>query len=114
MIKFFNAHFKKQHHCNISWLGGHSQGQWNHKSSSTGLIDEVIKLSGLEAEFNEPLIPVDKILQGLDGCNEPRQHQWSYQQVIGILNYIVASLCPDITFAVCQCAFSDNSSGITS
>jgi hypothetical protein len=74
-----------------------------------GLIDKVITLCGLEAESNEHLTPADKILfPALEG-DAPRQHNWSYRQVIGILNYIAATSRPDITFAVHQCArFSHN------
>jgi hypothetical protein len=74
-----------------------------------GLINKVIKLCGLEAEFNEDLTPADKILHEFEEGSEPRQHTWSYRQVIGVLNYIAASSRPDITFAVHQCArFSNN------
>jgi hypothetical protein len=74
-----------------------------------GLIDKVIKLCGLEAKSNEHLTPADKIIHAFDDNIEPRQHSWSYRQVIGILNYIAARSRPDITFAVHQCArFSNN------
>jgi len=68
-----------------------------------GLIDKVIKICGLESESNTRLTLVDKILQNNDTINEPRLHQWSYCQVIDILNYIVASTQPDITFTIHEC-----------
>jgi hypothetical protein len=69
-----------------------------------GLIDKIIKFCGLENESNKHLMLADKILKESDGMEEPRQHQWSYRQAIGILNNIAASSYPDITFAVHQCA----------
>ena len=77
----------------------------------TGLIDKVIQLCGLEAKSNKHLPSADKILLDSDAVwpDEPRKHNWSYRQAIGILNYIAASSRPDITFAVHQCArFSNN------
>jgi hypothetical protein len=74
-----------------------------------GLIDKVINAYGLENESNVHLTPADKILHDTTPVIEPRLHQWSYRQEIGILNYIAASTRPDIMFAVHQCArFSAN------
>jgi hypothetical protein len=67
----------EQLHRDISWLGGHSQCQWIINLRQPGLINKVIKLCGLEAESNKHLTPADKILQESNGCDEPRQHQWS-------------------------------------
>jgi hypothetical protein len=66
-------------------------------------------LCKLENETNEHNTPVDRILQCPETNDEPRIHDWSYRQVIGILNYIAATSHPDITFAAHQCArFSGN------
>jgi hypothetical protein len=74
-----------------------------------GLIDKVIALCGLEHESNEHRTPADKILHSFMPDDTPRQYNWSYRQVIGVLNYIAASSRPDISFAVHQCARFSNS-----
>jgi hypothetical protein len=112
MINLLNKQFKITSSTSIeTYLGlevsNNSDGSITLRQP--GLIDKVIKTCGLENESNEHLTPADKILCDSDGTNAPRQHNWSYRQVIGILNYIAASSRPDITFAVHQCArFSAN------
>lgn len=39
-----------------------------------------------------------------DKGGHPRQDQWNYRSVIGKLNFLAQHTCPDITFAVHQCA----------
>jgi hypothetical protein len=74
-----------------------------------GLIGKVITTCGLENESNEHKTPADKILYSTSPNDTPRELQWSYRQVIGMLNYIAATTRPDISFAVHQCArFSAN------
>jgi hypothetical protein len=73
-----------------------------------GLIDKVINICGLEHEPNQHRTPADKILHSKIIDDPPRQLQWSYHQVIGILNYIAATSRPDISFSVHQCARFSN------
>jgi hypothetical protein len=73
-----------------------------------GLINKVIALCGLKQESNQHQIPADTILQPNLPGEGTRQFTWSYRQVIGMLNYIVASTRPDISFAVHQCARFSN------
>ncbi len=74
-----------------------------------GLIDKAIALCGLETESNEHQTPADKILHSVHDDDSPRQYNWSYRQLIGVLNYIAATSRSDISFAVHQCArFSTN------
>jgi hypothetical protein len=112
MIALFNKHFKI---ISSSSIETYLSLEVTRNTDGTiplrqpGLIDKVITLCSLEAESNEHLTPADKLLfEFLEG-DEPRQHTWSYCQVIGVLNYIAATSRPDITFAVHQCArFSNN------
>jgi hypothetical protein len=95
MIELLNKNFKITSSNSIqTYLGlkvTRNQEENTITLRQTGLIDKVIRLCGLEDESNEHLTPADKILQQSDGVDAPRQHQWSYHQVIGILNYIAAT-----------------------
>lgn len=73
-----------------------------------GLIDKAISICGLEHESNEHRTPADKILHSVSLDDSSRQYQWSYRQLIGVLNYIAATSRPDISFAVHQCARFSN------
>ena len=39
-----------------------------------------------------------------DPNDEPRIRDWNYRSVVGELSYLQGMVCPDITFAVQQCA----------
>ncbi len=39
-----------------------------------------------------------------DSDGPEREHSWNYHAIIGMLNYLASSTCPDIAFAVHQCA----------
>jgi hypothetical protein len=75
-----------------------------------GLIEKVIYLMfRLESKPNEHQLPSDKILKPSSINDGPCQLSWSYRCNIGMLNYIATSSCPDISFAMHQCArFSSN------
>jgi hypothetical protein len=111
MLHILNSHFKIMLSHSINTYLGLEVTQ-NADGTITlrqpGLIDKVIKLCSLKHE-PKYLTPADKILQESDGIDAPHQHQWSHLQAIVLLNYIAATSCPDINFAVHQCAqFSTN------
>ncbi len=64
----------------------------------------MISLYGLEHEWNEHRTPADNNLHSFSPDDTPSLYQWSYHQVIGILNYTAATSQPDISFLVHQCA----------
>jgi hypothetical protein len=69
------------------------------------LIDRIIEAMGLEQRMTNarPTPAVKPLLhRDLDGL--PRQANWNYRSVIGMMNYLQQSTRPDISFAVHQCA----------
>jgi hypothetical protein len=69
----------------------------------SGLINKIISACGLQDQSAEHLTPATSILQA-DLNGPPRKHSWNYRSLIGMLNYLASSTCPDIAFAVHQCA----------
>jgi hypothetical protein len=70
------------------------------------LIEKVLQLCGLDTKSNEHLTLTDSILHPTNPTDEPRIHNWSYHQIIQILNCIAVTFWVDTTFVVCQCVRS--------
>ena len=80
----------------------------NHEDGSiellqTGLIDRVIRALGLEGA-NAKKTPAEFGALGKDTDGAPREQDWSYPSVVGMLLYLQNNSRPDLTFAVNQCA----------
>jgi hypothetical protein len=71
--------------------------------TQTGLIEAFIHDVSLSMSSNHKTTPADSILHP-DTSGSPRQDSWNYRSVIGKLNFLVQNTCPDISFAVHQCA----------
>ena len=69
----------------------------------TGLINRVIQALGLEGA-NTKKTPAEFGALGKDVDGPPREHDWSYPSVVGMLLYLQNNSRPDLTFAVNQCA----------
>ena len=68
----------------------------------TGLIDKVLKATGME-ECNAKPTPACTTALGTDSEGPRCQLSWDYASVIGMLMYLTSNSWPDIQFAV-QCA----------
>ncbi len=68
-----------------------------------GLIQKIISACGLQDQSAEHNTPANVILTS-DLTGPAREHSWNYRSIIGMLNYLASSTCPDIAFAVHQCA----------
>jgi hypothetical protein len=68
-----------------------------------GLINKIISFCGLEDESNQHKTPSTDILHD-DSNGAVREHTWNYRSMIGMLTFLSTSTCPDIAFAVHQCA----------
>ena len=51
-----------------------------------------------------PISPANKEALGSDSNGPPAQEHWDYRSVVGMLMYLASNSCPDIAFAVHQCA----------
>jgi hypothetical protein len=71
--------------------------------TQTGLINKIIKLTGLE-EANPKSTPSDKVPLGPCPDDSPHSEEWSYASVVGCLYYLCNNSRPDLSFAVNQCA----------
>ena len=69
------------------------------------LIECIITLLGIENDHTgEKITPVGKPLLNKDLNGVPRKYQWNYPAAIGMITYLIVSVCPDIAMAVHQCA----------
>jgi hypothetical protein len=68
-----------------------------------GLINKIITACGLQDQSSQHNTPTNMILTA-DLTGPSREHSWNYRSIIGMLNYLASSTCPDIAFAVHQCA----------
>ena len=69
-----------------------------------GLIRKLITECGLETESKQHnMLAVAKILHK-DEEGPPREAEWKYRTIIGMLMYLRMSSRPNIAFAVHQCA----------
>ena len=71
--------------------------------SQTGLIEKVIKATGL-SDSKPKDTPAAREPLGADKDGIPLQEQWSYPAIVGMLLYISSNTRPDIQFAVHQVA----------
>jgi len=80
----------------------------NIELTQTGLINKVIKYTGMEGASSKPS-PAAPDPLGADKLGEPFDEEWSYPSAIGMLLYLASNTRPDLTFSVHQAArFSHN------
>eukprot|EP00957_Ditylum_brightwellii_P168024 12790879-Ditylum_brightwellii.AAC.1 len=83
-----------------------SLGDGAYKLTQEGLIDKILKATGME-NYNPAVAPTlgPKSL-GPDPHSKDGQLQdkWSYASVIGMMMHVANNSRPEITFAVHQCA----------
>ena len=68
-----------------------------------GLIEIVLKETGLQ-DCNPDKTPASQKPLGTDKNGPEFAEQWSYSSVVGMLLYLAANSCPEIAYAVHQCA----------
>ena len=68
-----------------------------------GLITHVLNTTGL-LHSHLATTPANKEVLGSDSNGPPAQEHWDYCSVVGMLMYLASNSCPDIAFAVHQCA----------
>ncbi len=88
----------------VSTYLGIAVSRWDNgkiKLSQPSLMDKVINKCGLKVESKAHKTLASSIWY--KNYAETQQYTWSYHQVIGMLNYIAATTCPNISFAVHQC-----------
>ena len=68
-----------------------------------GLIERVLKATGLQ-DCNPDKMPTSQKPLGTDKNGPEFAEQWSYSSVVGMLIYLAANSCPEIAYAVHQCA----------
>ena len=71
--------------------------------TQTGLIDKIIKATGLE-DANQKHTPAVAVPLSADLDGESYREEWNYASVIGMMMYLASNSRPDIQFAVHQCA----------
>jgi hypothetical protein len=73
-----------------------------------GLIDSILQDLHLDSSSHTKDTPAPGILHP-DRDGHPREDKWNYRSLIGKLTYLAQNTCPDLSFAVHQCArFSNN------
>jgi len=84
------------------------QFTWSSGGSLTltwpGLISNIVKEYGLEAESNWHNTPAETKLLSKDSSGPQREYIWNYCTIVSMLTYLSMSSCPDIAFAVHKCA----------
>ena len=73
------------------------------KLSQTGLIEKVIKTSGM-IDCNTAVTPSSTNPLGTDKSGEPCNESWEYPEIVGMLMFLATNSRPDIAYAVNQCA----------
>jgi len=68
-----------------------------------GLIKRIITSLGLE-DCSPKLTPSEKTPLGKDTDGPPRNEEWNYRSVLGMIQYLATNSRPDIAFAVNQCS----------
>ena len=69
----------------------------------TGLIDRILKVTGLE-DSSLKWTPAETTPLGKDPNGSMCVERWSYASVVGMMMYLASNSRPDIAFAVHQCA----------
>ena len=84
-----------------------SKNKQNFTFTQPHLIERILNTLHLQNESKMHDTPANKILTKTS--TGPRQQDWNYRSVIGMMNFLAATTRPDILFAVHQCArFSIN------
>ena len=68
-----------------------------------GLIKQILDVTKLE-DCNPSKTPANKETLDTDMNGALAQELWNYRSVVGMLLYLASNSCPDIAFAVHQCA----------
>jgi hypothetical protein len=68
-----------------------------------GLIDRILVTLGLQ-DCRTSATPAESKTLGKDLDGEDCVEKWSYPSVVGMMMYLASNSCPDIAFAVHQCA----------
>ena len=71
--------------------------------SQTGLIEKVIKASGM-SDCNSAVTPSSTDPLGSDKLGEVCNESWAYAEIVGMLMFLATNSRPDIAYAVNQCA----------
>ena len=69
----------------------------------TGLINRILIATQIE-DCNINFTPADKVTMSKDLDGNPCRENWDYRSIVGMLLYLAGSTCPDIVYAVHQCA----------
>jgi hypothetical protein len=78
-------------------------GSDSFQLSQTGLINKVLKASGME-DANTAPTPSGTDPLGSDKDKESFNETWEYATVVGMLMFLASNTRPDIAYAVHQCA----------
>ena len=81
------------------------QGNGSFRMYQRHLISRILKvIPGME-KANEHRVPAaTSITLTKDSTGKPRQENWNYRSIIGMLNFLVNSTHPELSHAVHQCA----------
>jgi hypothetical protein len=79
------------------------EGEGAFLLTQTGLIDKVLKTSGME-DYNRCCTPAATTPSGADTEGDAFIESWGYACVVGMLMYLAANTRPDISYAVHQVA----------
>ena len=69
----------------------------------SGLIDKILESTNMEY-FNLKFTPAENIPLHKDLDRDPCCEYWYYRSIVGMLLYLAGSTCPNIAYAVHQCA----------
>ena len=73
------------------------------KLSQTGLINKVLKASGMEDSNSSPT-PASPTPLFIDKYGDSFEESWEYPEIVGMLMFLATNSRPDIAYAVNQCA----------
>ena len=71
--------------------------------TQTGLINKVLKASGME-DSNTCPTPAAPTPLHIDNDGDPFEESWEYPEIVGMLMFLATNSRPDIAYAVNQCA----------
>jgi len=80
--------------------------------SQTGLIEKVIKASGMK-DCNTAVTPASTDPLGTDKSGEHYNESWEYPEIVGMLMFLATNSRPDIAYAVNQCRGISFGQGVT-